>query len=220
MDRLSGQRESPRTRSLHPQQPRHRGLIRPGARQWSKADIPRDATGVACQPPDVASFQYAVLLATECKTGTQPTALSKLFLSLDGIGHWNRMYGPRGFLQHQCVLPAGAAQDAVPALLRQISYSGQGSFLAVLKEFGDRPRPGCCPLHALVQHLPWTFPIPAHRFSNCYGASILSSPKQGALYPPRMHAWRHRYSCRDMEQRCRPSRNISTLEYRLISGDA
>lgn len=64
------------------------------------------------------------------------------FYPLDGIRDWNRMYGPRGFLQHQCVLPPDRARDAVAALLGEIARSGQGSFLAVLKEFGDRPAPG------------------------------------------------------------------------------
>jgi len=64
------------------------------------------------------------------------------FYPLDGIANWNRMYGPRGFLQHQCVLPPGVARDAVAEILREISRSGTGSFLAVLKEFGDRPSPG------------------------------------------------------------------------------
>ncbi|HIE0126363.1 TPA: FAD-binding oxidoreductase [Stenotrophomonas maltophilia] len=64
------------------------------------------------------------------------------FYPLDGINHWNRMYGPRGFLQHQCVLPPATARDATAALLGEIARSGRGSFLAVLKEFGDRPSPG------------------------------------------------------------------------------
>ena len=64
------------------------------------------------------------------------------FYPLDGINHWNRMYGPRGFLQHQCVLPPATARDAAAALLAEIARSGRGSFLAVLKEFGDRPSPG------------------------------------------------------------------------------
>lgn len=64
------------------------------------------------------------------------------FYPLDGITHWNRMYGPRGFLQHQCVLPPCNARDAIAELLGEISRSGTGSFLAVLKEFGHKPSPG------------------------------------------------------------------------------
>jgi FAD/FMN-containing dehydrogenase len=64
------------------------------------------------------------------------------FYPLDAIEGWNRMYGPRGFLQHQCVLPPAAAREGVAALLQEIARSGRGSFLAVLKEFGARPSPG------------------------------------------------------------------------------
>ena len=55
---------------------------------------------------------------------------------------WNRLYGPRGFYQYQCVLPMHNAEDGLRELLRSIAASGEGSFLAVLKLFGDLPSPG------------------------------------------------------------------------------
>lgn len=64
------------------------------------------------------------------------------FFPLDGVADWNRMYGPRGFLQYQCVLPPAEARTALDEVLRQIARSGSGSFLAVLKEFGARPSRG------------------------------------------------------------------------------
>jgi hypothetical protein len=52
------------------------------------------------------------------------------------------MYGKRGFLQHQFVVPHTAAREAVTSVLQRVSASGEGSFLAVLKTFGDKPSPG------------------------------------------------------------------------------
>jgi FAD/FMN-containing dehydrogenase len=61
---------------------------------------------------------------------------------LDGITHWNRIYGSKGFQQYQCVLPPEAAEAGTRALLNAIANSGNGSFLAVLKNFGDYKSPG------------------------------------------------------------------------------
>ncbi len=60
------------------------------------------------------------------------------FYPLDAINSWNRIYGPRGFYQFQCVLP----NDHIKELLKMIVASGAGSFLAVLKEFGQIKSPG------------------------------------------------------------------------------
>ena len=66
----------------------------------------------------------------------------QFFYPLDGVRHWNRMYGPRGFFQYQCVVPPAAARDALREILQKIARSGQGSFLAVLKMFGERASAG------------------------------------------------------------------------------
>jgi FAD/FMN-containing dehydrogenase len=63
------------------------------------------------------------------------------FYPLDNIHHWNRIYGPRGFLQYQCVV-AREPRAALHALLKRIAGSGQASFLSVLKEFGGLQSPG------------------------------------------------------------------------------
>ncbi|MEL6372936.1 MAG: FAD-binding oxidoreductase [Pseudomonadota bacterium] len=74
------------------------------------------------------------------------------FFPLDGIGRWNRIYGPHGFYQHQCLIPldrAGSehaamldALDHVRALIAITQDAGEGSFLTVLKRFGAYTSPG------------------------------------------------------------------------------
>lgn len=57
------------------------------------------------------------------------------FFPLDSIGHWNRLYGGKGFLQYQFVVPTDA-KETLKEILHRVSQSGQGSFLSVLKRFG------------------------------------------------------------------------------------
>lgn len=58
---------------------------------------------------------------------------------LDIAGEWNRVYGPRGFLQYQFVVPFGA-EDTIRETVRIIAHSGHVSALNVLKRFGEGNR--------------------------------------------------------------------------------
>jgi decaprenylphospho-beta-D-ribofuranose 2-oxidase len=60
------------------------------------------------------------------------------FYPLDSILNWNRIYGKRGFVQYQFVLPLKASKDGLRNILTRINKMGMGSFLAVLKLFGEQ----------------------------------------------------------------------------------
>jgi FAD/FMN-containing dehydrogenase len=71
------------------------------------------------------------------------------FHPLDTVHHWNRIYGRRGFTQHQCVLPEGERPGAARRLLEELTARGGLSFLCVIKDCGEEgegllsfPRPG------------------------------------------------------------------------------
>ncbi|MBR0850529.1 FAD-binding oxidoreductase [Bradyrhizobium diazoefficiens] len=64
-------------------------------------------------------------------------SLYPYFFPLDNVAVWNRIYGRRGFLQHQCVIPTAGARGVLGEILDRVSRRGDASFLAVLKKLGE-----------------------------------------------------------------------------------
>ncbi len=64
------------------------------------------------------------------------------FYPLDSIHEWYRLYGKRGFLQYQFVVPFTTGHEAMRDIFGRIRASGEGSFLTVLKQFGNITSPG------------------------------------------------------------------------------
>lgn len=103
---------------------------------------PLDAPSGLLNPVTVRAFNAGYFRLKAARSGQRKAHYAPFFFPLDAIGAWNRIYGRRGFFQYQCVLPHDTAPAATEEALKQISRSGQGSFLAVLKTFGDLVSPG------------------------------------------------------------------------------
>lgn len=58
------------------------------------------------------------------------------FYPLDIVNDWNKIYGKKGFIQYQMVIPKEKGKEGMRKILETIAKSGNGSFLAVLKLFG------------------------------------------------------------------------------------
>jgi len=106
------------------------------------------------------------------------------FYPLDGIDQWNRIYGPKGFLQYQSVVPMALGRDVTREMLQCIARSGQGSFLSVLKVFGDRPPAGLLsfprPGVTLALDFPFKGPSTLRLFETL---DALVAQAGGAIYP-------------------------------------
>lgn len=61
---------------------------------------------------------------------------NSFFYPLDSINNWNRVYGRQGFLQYQFIVPLEVSYIGIKQILKIISETGKGSFLAVLKLYG------------------------------------------------------------------------------------
>ncbi|HXC30326.1 MAG TPA: FAD-binding oxidoreductase [Stellaceae bacterium] len=111
-------------------------------KQRAGPSLPLDLPAFALNGLTVRAFNAVYYRNGRRQAGRTPQPYEPFFYPLDRIGGWNRMYGKRGLYQYQSVVPPAVARDATKAMLEAISASGEGSFLAVLKTFGDAPSPG------------------------------------------------------------------------------
>lgn len=121
-------RELPAARRARPfDTPRHAG-----------PRVPFDLPGFLLNPWSIRAFNELYYWKG---SRAQPMSLvgwEPFFYPLDAIRDWNRIYGRRGFLQFQCVVPLESHAEGLRAILTAISRTGAGSFLAVLKRFGPQ----------------------------------------------------------------------------------
>lgn len=117
------------------------------------------------------------------KSSTHLESFNKFFYPLDALLNWNRIYGRRGFYQFQCVVPFDNSQ-AITDILGEISRSGQGSFLSVLKTMGDIQSPGMISFPRAGVTLALDFPnlgSKTTRLLNALENRVVEA--NGAIYP-------------------------------------
>ena len=140
--------------------------------------VPVDFPGFALNRLSVAAFN--ALYWARGAPGAALVDLETYFYPLDAIHDWNRIYGPAGFLQHQCVLPHESARAGLTQLLTRIAARGAGSFLAVLKLLGDSAGPLSFPMPGYTLAL--DFPATAANFSLLVELDAVVADHGGRIY--------------------------------------
>lgn len=99
--------------------------------------VPLDLPSLTLNRYSIAAFNELYYRSGARRAGgSRVVSLYPYFFPLDGIRDWNRIYGRRGFLQHQCVIPQDRARDVLADILDRVARRGDASFLAVLKKLG------------------------------------------------------------------------------------
>ena len=104
---------------------------------------PRILARVPATPSFSVLSQLSMRLFNEvyfhtAKSGSERTVpLTQFFYPLDAVDGWNRLYGDKGFLQYQFVIPVENGAAVMRSILELLSKRGHFAYLAVLKLFGE-----------------------------------------------------------------------------------
>jgi FAD/FMN-containing dehydrogenase len=100
-------------------------------------NVPVDAPDLLLNQQFIQLFNTLYYQKARLSSSQQRLSYGAYFYPLDQIANWNRLYGKAGFIQYQFVLPSAAGVQGLRSILKTIAASGKGSFLAVLKAFGE-----------------------------------------------------------------------------------
>jgi len=99
--------------------------------------VPLDLPSITLNRYSIGAFNELYYRMGARRAGGQHVvSLYPYFFPLDSLSDWNRIYGRRGFLQHQCVIPEAGARAVLGDILDRVARRGDASFLAVLKKLG------------------------------------------------------------------------------------
>ena len=98
--------------------------------------VPADLPSWVLNRPVMRAFNALYYKRLKKKRTDRRLHYERFFYPLDGLRHWNRLYGKAGFTQYQFVLPTEASLAGLKTVLGRIAASRHAPALAVLKAFG------------------------------------------------------------------------------------
>jgi decaprenylphospho-beta-D-ribofuranose 2-oxidase len=113
----------------------------------ARAAVPRRWPAGALRPTSVRAFNTVRYWSAPRHERAHPESIGRHMFPLDALDGWPRLYGPRGLLQYQLVVPFGS-EKVLEVAVERLRLAHVPCYLAVLKDFG--PASGA----------PLSFPIP------------------------------------------------------------
>jgi decaprenylphospho-beta-D-ribofuranose 2-oxidase len=111
-----------------------------------RATVPGGWPGGLLRPATVRAFNELRFRRSPRTARGMVESIGEHMFPLDALGGWPRLYGPRGFLQYQLVVPYGQ-ERALETVIEQLRRSRVPCYLAVLKDFGEaNPAPLSFPI--------------------------------------------------------------------------
>jgi decaprenylphospho-beta-D-ribofuranose 2-oxidase len=102
-----------------------------------KINFPLNLPSFALNQFTVKAFNFLFYGKNFKKEIDNIVSYEPFFYPLDAMHNWNRMYGKKGFVQYQLVLPLESKQGLID-IMKRINERNMGSFLTVLKVFGKQ----------------------------------------------------------------------------------
>lgn len=166
----------------------HSAISRPGELNHlprkSLLSVPIDFPSFALNHTTLGLFNTAYYHKQQVKEKKNRQHYRPFFYPLDAVRHWNRIYGKRGFLQFQCVVPFGGDAKTLDQILQRVVRYGKASFLAVIKKFGDMTSPGMLSFPREGVTLCLDFPMDGESTLQLFRElEDLTVESGGALYP-------------------------------------
>lgn len=147
----------------------------------ARLTLPLDFPAIALNQWTVNAFNSLYFRLKASRAQTQFfVPIDPYFFPLDSIGSWNRIYGRRGFVQHQCVIPTAVAPAILAEMLDRIAVRGNASFLTVLKKLG--PSSGILSFPSPGYTLALDFPVTPGALDFLDELDRLVVAAQGRLY--------------------------------------
>lgn len=112
----------------------------PSAQPTSKPmfTLPFELPNLAVNPLTVSAFNMAYYHKHYRQKIQKVVSPEPFFYPLDAVLDWNKVYGPRGFTQYQCVVPRAAGAPAVREFMDLLTKLGGASPLCVIKDCGPQ----------------------------------------------------------------------------------